>query len=95
MSDALTNLRTCAYCPNTCRPSYPQDAEPQIESHTPSALSLVALAVLERRLPDGASTRIVLNRRAAALASRGHCTYGLDIPASLDATVGPAPDERS
>ena len=93
MSEALNDLRTCAYCPNTCRPSYPANAEPQIESQTPSALSLIAIALLERRLPDDVSTRGVLNRRGEALASRGHCTYGLDIPAALDAALDQTSDE--
>jgi hypothetical protein len=94
MSNVLTTLRTCAYCPNICRPSYSQQAELQIESQTPSALSLLALAVLDHHLPDDASTRMVLNRRAAAEASRGNCAYGFDIPAVLDATVGPPSDDR-
>lgn len=93
MNDAMAILRTCAYCPNICRPSYPQQAEPQIESQTPSALSLLAIAVLEHHLPDDASTRSVLSRRAAAEASRSSCVYGFDIPAVLDATVGPPANE--
>jgi hypothetical protein len=87
MSEYRNQLAICAYCPNTCRPSYAADASVQIESQTPSALSLITLAVLDGRLPLDDDTRTALARRAAAEASVGHCTYGLDIPAALDAAL--------
>lgn len=82
--ETTNELRTCAFCPNTCRPSYAADEALQIESQTPSALCLLALAVLEKRMPHDEAARTTLSRRAAAQASRGHCTYGLDVPALLD-----------
>lgn len=85
--DALASLRACAYCPNTCRPSYPAAAPVQMEPHTPSALALLALARIEGRLADDSGVRAALQRRDAALASRGHCTYGLDMPSVLDAAL--------
>jgi len=85
--EIIETLRTCAFCPNTCRPSYPADARPQIESQTPSALCLVTLGVLEGWLAMDDGTRRTLARRDAARASRGHCTYGLDIPALLDTAL--------
>jgi hypothetical protein len=87
MSDYRKNLTICAYCPNTCRPSYAADASVQIESQTPSALSLITLAVLDGRLPLDDETRRALGRRGAAEASVGHCTYGLDMPANIDAAL--------
>lgn len=87
MSEHRKNLTTCAYCPNTCRPSYAADASIQIESQTPSALSLITLAVLDGRLPLNDGTRLALSRRAAVEASIHYCTYGLNIPESLDAAL--------
>jgi hypothetical protein len=84
MSDYLNHLTICAYCPNTCRPSYGADAPVQIESQTPSALSLITLAVLDGRLPLDDDTRTALSRRDAILPSVGNCTYGLNMPAVLD-----------
>ncbi len=92
MSDFRKDLTTCAYCPNTCRPSYAANAAVQTESQTPSALSLVTLAVIDRRIPFDAETRAVLSRRAAVNASVGHCTYGLNMPIQIDAALtGVAP----
>ncbi|RJF91826.1 hypothetical protein [Noviherbaspirillum saxi] len=87
MSEYINALTICAYCPNTCRPSYAANEDVQIESQTPSALSLITLAVLKKRLPMDEDTRAALGRRAAANASIGHCTYGLNIPVALDAAL--------
>lgn len=86
-ADPIASLRMCAYCPNTCRPSYPAEAPVQMEPHTPSALALLALARIEGRLADESGVRVALQRREAAFASRGHCTYGLDMPNVLDAAL--------
>jgi hypothetical protein len=82
-------LRTCAFCPNTCRPSHPADAALQIESQTPSAMSLLALAHLDGRLDAASGVLKALQRRDAVRASLGRCSYGLDIGAALDAALGP------
>ncbi|GAA4015365.1 hypothetical protein [Actimicrobium antarcticum] len=87
MSEFRKDLTTCAYCPNTCRPSYAANASLQIESQTPSALSLITLAVLNRQLPLDAETRQALSRRGPLEASVGHCTYGLNMPAVIDAAL--------
>lgn len=87
MSEHRNQLTICAYCPNTCRSSYAADAPVQIESQTPSALSLITLAVLDGRLPFDDDTRKALNRRDAILPSVGNCTYGLNMPAVLDAVL--------
>lgn len=82
--ESIETLRTCAFCPNTCRPSYPAEEATQIESQTPSALCLLALSLLSGQLELDSGTELALNRRAAALASRGHCSYGLNISPVLD-----------
>lgn len=87
MSSALETLRTCAFCPNTCRPSHPAAAVLQIESQTPSAMSLLALAYLDGRLREVSGVLEALKRRDAVRESVQSCTYGLDIEAALDAAV--------
>jgi hypothetical protein len=93
MSSALETLRSCAFCPNTCRPSHSAAARVQIESQTPSAMSLLALAFLDGRLDIGSGVVQALRRREAVRESRGHCTYNFDIDAALDAALEPA-DKR-
>ena len=93
MSAALQTLRSCAFCPNTCRPSHPAQARSQIESQTPSAMSLLALAYLDGRLSARSGVIEALQRREAVRESRTHCSYGFDIDAALDAAlVAPARD---
>jgi len=87
MNKALDTLRICAFCPNTCRPSHSPDAMLQIESQTPSAMSLLALAYLDGRLDAGSGVLQALQRRDAVRESLGHCTYDLDIDAALDAAL--------
>lgn len=88
MNDALATLRTCAFCPNTCRPSHAAGAAEQMESQTPSALALIALAHLDGRLREGSGALHALGRRGAARESIGQCTYGLNIDAALDSALG-------
>ena len=90
MSTALDTLRSCAFCPNTCRPSHSAQAALQIESQTPSAMSLLALAYLDGRLGRESGVLAALQRREAARESRTHCTYGFDIDSALDAALGEA-----
>jgi hypothetical protein len=93
MSSPLETLRTCAFCPNTCRPSHSAAARLQIESQTPSAMSLLALAFLDGLLDEDSGVVQALRRREAVRESLGHCSYGLDIEAALDAVLEPA-DKR-
>ena len=86
-ADAVSSLRVCAFCPNTCRASYAASHSEQMESHTPSALSLIALAYLGGQLGKDSGVTEALSRRTALLASKGHCTYGLDMPSVLDAAL--------
>lgn len=90
--DVMHTLRSCAFCPNTCRPSYAATATPQIESQTPSAMSLLALAVLDGRLdPRDSGVALALARRDAVRASRGRCDFGFDIDTALDQALQAAP----
>lgn len=88
IADPVATLRTCAFCPNTCRPSHPSEAALQIESQTPSAMALIALAVLDGRLVPDSGARVALQRRDAVRASREQCNFGFDIDATLDAALG-------
>lgn len=85
--EPIASLRVCAFCPNTCRPSFPANDVQQMEAHTPSALSLLALAYLDGQLTADSGVLVSLQRRTALLASRGHCTYGMDMPAVMDAAL--------
>jgi hypothetical protein len=88
--DALEILRNCAFCPNTCRPSHAAKAPLQIESQTPSAMSLLALAYLDGRLHEGSGVLAALQRRDAVRESLGHCTYRFDVDAALNAALASA-----
>jgi MoxR-like ATPase len=90
MDDRTHALRTCAFCPNTCRRHAPPEVAALPESHTPSALCLVALALREGRLAADADTRRVLAERRFVHAVQPHCQYGLDIAATLDAVLAEA-----
>ena len=91
MTEALETLRSCAFCPNTCRPSHSAESPVQIESQTPSAMSLLALAYLDGRLSKASGVLAALQRREAVRESRNACTYGFDIDAALDAALDGAP----
>lgn len=95
MDETRRGLRTCAFCPNTCRPHAPPELAAWPESHTPSALCLVALARLDGRLPDDAATRTLLAQRRFVHAVQPHCTYGLDVAALLDGALAAAPEARA
>jgi hypothetical protein len=90
MSTALETLRSCAFCPNTCRPSHAAQAPLQIESQTPSAMSLLTRAYLDGRLGARSGVIEALQRREAVRESRAHCTYGFDIDAALEAALAAA-----
>lgn len=87
MSSPLETLHTCAFCPNTCRPSHAAESPLQIESQTPSAMSLLALAYLDGRLSARSGVVEALARRDAVRESLGRCTYGLNIDQALDAAL--------
>lgn len=76
-------FRFCACCPSPCRSAMPADAESQIQSETPSSLSLVALAVLEGELEFDAGTRNALLRTAGARACVAACPYGHDVASAI------------
>ena len=90
MIEELKTLRSCAFCPNTCRPSHSARSPVQIESQTPSAMSLLALAYLDGRLGKNSGVLAALQRREAVRESRNACTYGFDIDAALDAALAAA-----
>ncbi len=56
----------------------------QAESLTPSALALIALAVVDGQLPNDASVRGALGRTAQARACVALCPYDYDVPAAVD-----------
>lgn len=84
MNDRTRALRTCAFCPNTCRRHAPPDVAVLPESQTPSALCLVALQLQQGQLADDDGTRALLARRRFVQAVQPFCQYGLDIAALLD-----------
>ncbi len=77
-------FRFCACCPNPCRRAIPADLAAQRESETPSALSMIALAVIDGELAFDAPVRLALARTEAAHACRAACPYDLDIASAID-----------
>lgn len=88
MSDDIRDtFRLCACCPSPCRRAIPADGVPQVETVTPSALSMIALAVIDGALGFDAPVRRALADTGAARHCRPACTYGLDIAGAIDAFV--------
>jgi hypothetical protein len=87
VTDARDVFRLCACCPSPCRRAIPADSEPQTETVTPSALSMIALAVIDGQLDFDAPVQRALSRTGAARHCRSACTYGLDIAGEVDAFV--------
>lgn len=86
-ADIRQTLRLCACCPNPCRRAIPPDAARQVETDTPSALAMVALAVIDGAMDFDEPVRHALSRTQAAHHCRDACTYGLDIASTIDAFV--------
>jgi hypothetical protein len=82
----------CALCPTPCRRAMPADDAAQLESCTPSSLSMIALAVIDGHLDLDAGTRAALARTGPARACRAACPYGYDIAGAIDAFVAGACD---
>lgn len=78
-------FRFCACCPNPCRRAVPADRTRQVESETPSALSMIALAVIDGQLAFDAETRQALKRTEVAHLCRPACPYGFDIAGAIEA----------
>lgn len=78
-------FRFCACCPNPCRRAVPADRLLQLESETPSALSMIALAVIDGALDHDEATRRALARTEVAHLCRPACPYGFDIAGAIDA----------
>jgi Fe-S oxidoreductase len=57
----------------------PAHASLQPESTTPTALAMIALAVIDDQLPFDTSTRAALARTAGARSCAAACPYGYDI----------------
>jgi len=81
MSQARAVFRACVCCPNQCRSAMDATDRQQIESATPSALSLIALAAIDGVLPHDGDLFAALGRSASAQACVALCPYGYDIPA--------------
>lgn len=78
-------FRFCACCPNPCRRAVPAGMARQTECETPSALSMIALAVIDNELAFDPPVRQALARTEAARFCRPACPYGLDIAGAIDA----------
>ena len=87
MSDIRDMFRLCACCPSPCRRAIPVEAVPQVETVTPSALSMIALAVIDGALDFDAPVQRALARTGAAHLCRPACAYGYDIAGAVDAFV--------
>ena len=84
MNDARQLMRFCACCPNPCRRAIPPDAARQVESETPSAMAMIALAVIDGQLPYDADVRDSLARTGVTRLCRAACPYDYDIAGAIE-----------
>jgi hypothetical protein len=87
-------FRFCACCPSPCRRAIPADAPEQLESDTPSALSMITLAVIDGQLDFDMPVRRALGRTALARHCTPACPYGYDIAGSVEAFVAEREQQR-
>ncbi len=87
MSEDRDMFRFCACCPSPCRRAIPADAPSQAESETPSALSMIALAVIDGQLDFDAPVHRALCRTELAAHARPACPYGYDIAGAIERFV--------
>lgn len=83
MNEARGVLRFCVCCPAPCRSAMPLQSATQAESTTPTALAMIALAVMDDQLPFDAGTRAALARLSGARDCAAACPYGYDIAAVI------------
>lgn len=83
--EAVQRLRFCAFCPNLCRSVWPEAHD---EAETPSALSLLAVSIVQGAVADGPGPRTALARQDMAAACRAACPYGVDVPALVRQVLG-------
>ena len=84
MSTDRENFVLCACCPCPCRRLIAAEAQEQIETATPSAMSMIALAVLDGAMDVDAAVRQAFGRTAVIRPCRAACPYDLDIAGAID-----------
>ena len=72
-------LRFCSFCPNLCRSAWPATERVQTETVTPSAMSLLAIAVIDKRVAVDRDVVAALRQTAMARTCRSACPYQHDI----------------
>jgi hypothetical protein len=75
----LEALRFCGFCPNLCRSAWPATAHVQTETVTPSAMALLAVAVIDKRVAVDRDVVAALEQTAMARTCRSACPYRHDI----------------
>lgn len=84
MSTDRENFVLCACCPCPCRRLIAAEAQEQIETATPSAMSMIALAVLDGAMDVDAAVRQAFGRTEVIRPCRAACPYDLDIAGAID-----------
>ena len=77
-------FRLCACCPCPCRRVIASDSQEQIETATPSAMSMIALAILDGALDFDSTVQRAFNRTEVIRPCKAVCPYGLDIADAID-----------
>lgn len=77
----------CACCPCPCRRAIAAQPQEQIETTTPSAMSMIALAVLDGALDFDTAVRHAFSRTEVIRPCRAVCPYDLDIADAVDRLV--------
>ena len=74
----------CACCPCPCRRVIASDAQEQIETATPSAMAMIALAVLDGALDFDLAAQRAFSRTEMIRPCKAACPYELDIAGAID-----------
>ena len=84
MSTERETFLLCACCPSPCRRVISRDLPNQIETTTPSAMSMIALAVIDKQMTCDDDVLRALSMTEAIRPCGAVCPYQLDIASSIE-----------
>lgn len=87
LKTAAEQIDFCAFCQNPCRTAAGHDVVP--ESHTPSAMSLIARAVLKGHIEPSEDVLAHLTELDGVRLCQRDCLYGYDMAGGIEGTMAP------